>query len=183
MNSKSQIEINWWKHLKDTIGRDEFVKVRQADWEDYNSHLGIDQAEGVGLDYGCGPLSILEFSGKEYDGFDPLAEEYRALSGATLFSSVPDKKYDWVLCANVLDHDPNPEAIIQDIHDHLVDGGILFFEVHFDDRLGNPHYQIFDEQKIEELMRGRFKLAKKEIVRYDETHQSKYWAVYKKENK
>lgn len=151
--SKAELEFNWWKNYYKEQA--DFKAIRKQDWEDRSSFLrGIKEETGLGLDYGCGLLSMLEFSGLKFDAIDPLADKYREIMplGDNYYTDT-DRKYDWIWCINVLDHTENPQELIDDIKNKLKPGGRLYFEVNLDKELGDCHYSLFSKEKIADLIK------------------------------
>lgn len=152
--SKAELEFNWWQnYLKECGGS--FYDIRKQDWEDRSEFLrGIKEESGIGLDYGSGLVSMLEFSGLKFDAIDPLMDRYNELipNKSNYYTDI-DKKYDWIWCVNVLDHTPNPELLISDIKSKLKKGGRLYLEVNIDKSLGDCHYSLFSKEKVFDLIK------------------------------
>jgi SAM-dependent methyltransferase len=175
--NKPEEEFNWWKNFVREKGSD-FSEVRKQDWEDRSKNLlGLRYEKGLGLDYGSGPLSMLEYSGLCFDAIDPLMDKYRTIQELPENYYVDtDKTYDWVLCCNVLDHTDRPDLIIEDIKKKLKPGGHLYLEVNFDDILGNCHFEIYNKEKVDSLI--DLKRDYEITDRIDKDLQTAYYARY-----
>ena len=175
---KSERELNWWKQYYH-MNKERFYDIRNKDWEDRSYYLQEIKGEtGIGLDYGCGLLSMLEFSDLKFDAIDPLMNEYRELMDLPSNYHVDtNKKYDWVWCINVLDHTPYPDVLIKDAIKRLKKGGRLYLEVNLDDVLGTEcHYERFTKEKIDELVTIHKDYEK--IIRNENDKQYYYFAKY-----
>jgi len=85
------------------------------------------------LDLGCGskPYAPL-FVGRceSYVGVDIHVPSKADVLGAGANLPFPDETFDVVLCTQVLEHDPEPECTIEEVHRVLADGGILILSTH-----------------------------------------------------
>jgi SAM-dependent methyltransferase len=100
------------------------------------------------LEVGSGAHGLIFFfEGAERIGVDPLADHYRQLfpswqGRATTIAAfgehLPfnDKRFDVVLCDNVVDHAENPRKIVAEIARVLRPGGLLYFTV-------NVHHPLY----------------------------------------
>lgn len=151
--SKAELEFNWWKNYLKECG-DTFTDIRKKDWADRSKYLrGIEEETGIGLDYGSGLMSMLEFSSLKFDAIDPIMDRYNELiPNKPNYHTDTNKKYDWIWCVNVLDHTKNPQALIDDIKNKLKPGGRLYLEVNLDKDLGDCHYSLFNKEKIADLV-------------------------------
>lgn len=173
--SKAELELNWWKQYYNSLN--DFEEVRKQDWNDRSSFLiGIKEETGLGLDYGSGLLSMLEFSGLKFDAIDPLMERYNEIiTNKENYFTDTDKKYDWIWCINVLDHTENPQALIDDIKNKLKPGGRLYLEVNLDKELGDCHYSLFNKGKINDLIKVEPDYDMEVVV---SENQNYYYAKY-----
>ena len=174
---KSMHEINWWRDFYKK-NRDRFYGIRLDDFIRTSRFFPeIKDEVGTGLDYGCGLLSMLEFSEKEFDAIDPLVDSYREmLELGDNYSLDTNKKYDWVWCINVLDHTETPEILIKDIKKKLKKGGRLYLEVNFDDSLGACHYELYNKDKVNGLV--NLKKEYEHEFRNEPDKQTLYYAKY-----
>jgi len=176
--SKAIEEMNWWKNFYNN-NKENFTNIREKDWFNRSKNLpGLKDEIGVGLDYGCGLLSMLEFSGLKFDAIDPLIDGYREiLALPDNYQKDTNKKYDWILCCNVLDHTDKPEELIADIKNKLKPGGRLYLEINFDDSLGNCHYEIYNKEKVDSLI--DLEMIFETTERIEQDKQTAYYAKYK----
>lgn len=193
MNDKQVHEVAFWKGLVSKLGRDRFLDLRYSDWLDktqfFQEYLQVQK--GKGIDVGSGPVSIFEFSGlKDITAIDPLMDEYKGLvrfpdsevkylqaSGEDI--PFPDQSFDFALCVNVIDHTPDPQKMANEIYRILKPGGILYFEVNFDDYLSPCHYDIWNRDTVYKIM-SKFKLKQFDQVRNNADNQSLFHAIYEK---
>jgi len=95
------------------------------------------------LQIGCACTDIINYLkfGKKYS-IDPLADFYKSkfnldykesnlISGIGEKLPYPDKSFDVVILANVLDHTQNPLKVLSEINRVLKKDGLLYFENHF----------------------------------------------------
>lgn len=181
---KSNIELNFWRGL---YAEGKLEAVREFDYNDNFQHFkDWSKQKGKGLEVGSGLLSMLEFSGKDVISVDPLMSEYDKIyshngiervkmDGENL--SFDDNTFDYAININVIDHTPNPEKMIEEIHRVLKPGGRLYFEVHFDKYLASAHYKLWNEEEVDKHL-GKFELINKKKI--DFATQSKFYAEYKK---
>jgi SAM-dependent methyltransferase len=190
MTTQQVQEVAFWKGLHSQLGEKGFAQLRDLDFVGKTSHFpSFGGQEGLGLDVGCGLVSILEGTGKHFMAVDPLIEEYRkilpldeATYHAMLDGKVPDENecFDWVLCVNVIDHTPDVPLLVSEMHRVLKPGGKLFFEVNFDDRLSPCHYALWDESMVAASLSGKFEQTHRFTERNEPDKQSLYHAEYTK---
>ena len=76
---------------------------------------------------------------------DSIVDEYRSLSEIQLiterFENVELKRedYDFVYCSHTLEHAPSASGMLQQIHDAMKDGSVLFLEVPNLEGIGDPN--------------------------------------------
>lgn len=183
MNSKSDNEFAYWEECTKDLST--FFKNRELDWEDFCCYLpGLSNESGIGLDFGSGAFSVLEFSDLNYVAYDPLMSRYKTLVNTTdnYQDTLPDDIFDWILCVNVVDHDPNPEVILDYVYNHLKDGGKFYFQVQFDSVLyPTCHYSLWDEVMVEKYTINYFKTLHKEDELRPQYNQIRHWVVFEKD--
>jgi len=174
--SKADAELNWWKNYYRE--NKNFKEIRKKDWFDRSKFLtGIENETEIGLDYGSGLLSMLEFSGLKFDAIDPLMDEYKKIMDLpNNYQVQTNRKYDWIWCINVLDHTEDPIGLVEDIKNKLKPKGRLYLEVNMDDNLGGCHYELYTKEKIDKLI--PFKRDYENIIRNEPDKQSYYFARY-----
>jgi SAM-dependent methyltransferase len=146
-----------------------------ADWVDLQLSHVVDslarlapRARGRLLDVGCGD--------KPYEQlFRPYVDEYLGIEHALTFHEtsasargkadmhydgerfpLPDESFDTVLCVQVLEHTPNPHALMTEMARVLGQDGLLILSAPFSFRLHEePHdYQRFSPHGLRELCTG-----------------------------
>ena len=182
MDSKQVGEVSFWRRLHDTLGHDGFMAQRRADYHGRTGWFpGLTDETGRGIDYGCGLVSIFEFSPLDVDAYDPLLPEYREIVPDNIsltYVDEPRGPYDFVFCCNVIDHTPDPDALLADIERILLPGGRLYFEVNFDpDLFEECHWTRWDIAKVREAF-SRWCLVAERVVGGSVSDQSCYEAVY-----
>jgi ubiquinone/menaquinone biosynthesis C-methylase UbiE len=188
MNNQSKNELQFWQNLVNSE-RDHFSFRRANDFKRREAYLEMNLS-GRGLEIGSGCLSMFEFSNaQEVVAIDPLMEEYKQIypldqtgrikyllgDGENL--SFANHSFDWVALFNVIDHTPNPEKMIGEIKRVLKKGGILYFDVNFDDVLSPCHYRLWRIEDVRTLLKD-FKLISEKIVRNDSGSQFNYYGKY-----
>jgi SAM-dependent methyltransferase len=116
-------------------------------------------ASGDFLDLGCGAMPYRPKVIPIVATYDSLDIEARApgvtiLADVQAMPEVPDSCYDTVLCSEVLEHIPRPEAALAEIHRVLRPGGRLLLSVPFLSRLHEePHdYFRYTEHGLKDLL-------------------------------
>lgn len=182
MNNHEKTEIEFWKELYKS--KEDYRAFRRGELATKTKHFpSFKTQEGRGLDVGCGLISILEDSDKEFTAGDPLMDLYQEitnfkgilLDGESL--DFDDATFDWVLCVNVIDHTPNPKKMADEIYRVLKPVGRLYFEVNFDDILGPAHYELWNMDKVRDVM-SKFTLSTSVLERNEPDLQSLYHAEY-----
>lgn len=187
MNSHEQVEIQFWRDLRNHHGSG-YESYRIGELKDKTEHFpSFSKQKGKGLDLGCGLLSVLESSGKKIIAIDPLMNEYFAIfpheNRPVEYKHQPnpneipaeDGEFSWVFCVNVIDHTADPQALVKEIKRVLKKNGKLYFEVNFDDNLSPAHYKIWSKVDIDELFRD-FTVTHEFVERVPEHCQTRYWA-------
>ncbi len=191
MTDQQMHETGFWAGLVQQRGAD----YAQSRWDEYPDKTRYCEPlwtaqEGMGIEVGCGCVSVLENRGKMFVSIDPLMDYYRTLidlspwryrNGDAECIDYPDSCFDWVFCVNMIDHTPDPGKALDEMHRVLKPGGRLYFEVHFDDSLSPAHYGLWNADVVKDAVDSRFGSPLQSItVRLDEHNQSNYWAVYEK---
>lgn len=156
------------------------------------------EQEGLGLEVGCGCLSVLEGCPKRFISIDPLMAEYLAMpawpagiathDNPTCYMQEDAEKlrfkdghFDWVFCVNMLDHTPRPDRAVAEMFRVLKPGGHLYFEVHFDDDLSPAHYGLWNLGTVINTVNVVFGTPLQwKVIRIDSDNQSQCWAVYER---
>lgn len=127
-------------------------------------------ASGDVLDVGCGSMpyrsAVLEVA-ESYDGLDveKRHEDVRFVASATDMSPVPTDAYATVLCAEVLEHVPDPDRAMSEIARVLQPNGRLIMSVPF---LARLHEEPDDYGRYTE--HGLRVLCERAGLRIDEIH-------------
>ncbi len=209
MNDKQVAELAFWKDLYNKSGgRTGFREVRKQDYANktkYFPELEYVREKDVGLDLGCGMISIFEFSSfLDYATIiatDPLLEEYRKITshndvvyqlngettgglyykrqyGSSIFTNA--NYFDWIFCINVIDHTPDSEKLIAEMYRVLKKEGLLFFEVNFDPVLTAPHYKLWNVEEVRKQLHLYFTPSRYNISEGEFAGQKLFWGVFKK---
>lgn len=194
MTSQQEHEIAFWVNLKNSV--QDFYAFRVAEYEEKTRFFPSFKAqEGIGLDLGSGPVSVLDASGRAVVCLDTLCnlykerlaipEEWLALPYEQADGeNIPYKNetFDWVFCINMIDHTPNPEQLVAEMHRVLVPGGTLYFEVHFDEHLHGPHYGLWREISVNRIVCPLFICKNIVIEEVPEHRQKRYWVEFKRKD-
>lgn len=190
MENKQQNELDFWKWLYST--KDNYLEFRKQDAKVKMKHFAnLVNRNGVGVDVGCGLISVFHGMENRVIALDPLMEGYnqilrseddniRYLEASGEEIPFSDGYFDYAFCVNVIDHTPNPDKMASEIKRVVKDGGQIYFEVNFDDELSPCHYAIWDKDKVKEMF-GDLKQVHEVIERNDKDKQYLYHAIY--ENK
>lgn len=199
MTDQQQHETGFWSGLVQKYGPD-YRDFRISEYPDKTKRFEPywSAQQGLGLEVGCGCLSVLEGCGKRYIAIDPLMPEYLAMpawpKGLTANDSpicyeqadaellrFGDGHFNWVFCVNMLDHTPDPNKAVAEMYRVLTPGGHLFFEVHFDDTLSPAHYGLWRLDTVFRTVDSVFGAPlQREVIRVDEDNQFQHWGVYEK---
>lgn len=180
-------EIAFWQGLLAQHGAG-YYAFRTGELEDKTKHFMCWPPEGIGIDVGCGCVSVFEGAGLSLLCVDPLMHEYMEIMPVRLierlrlgYQSTLDGlmpgTYDYAVCINVIDHAEDAEGLVRQLWDLLKPGSLLYFEVNFDDVLGGPHYALWNHELVDEMFR-HWTLLGSELERVEEHRQSRYWATY-----
>lgn len=190
MNDKQVHEIAFWKQIYSE--KENYRSFRKEDGAWKMTHFpDLPNRNGIGLDVGCGLVSVFDGLDNKIVAIDPLMDEYRNIDELVDTKNITYKKmsgeqidyhdnhFDYAFCVNVIDHTPSPEIMALEIHRVLKKGGRLYFEVNFDDDLSPCHYALWDEKKVKTYLKP-FKLVSKVLERNDKDRQYLYHAIYEK---
>ena len=93
----------------------------------------------------------------------------------------PDESFDWAVCWNVIDHTPDSQLLVDEIWRVMKPGSKLYFEVHFDDQLGSPHYGLWRENTIQEHFSSqKWNQTFVNKFRNPDFPQEKYYSIFEK---
>ena len=107
------------------------------------------------LDYGCGTgyfLNICKSNGWNIFGVEPslpAREKAIALTKGHIYSSIEDikeEKIDVITLWHVLEHIPDPNAILQNLSSHLTTNGTIIIAV--------PNYEAYDAETYKDRWAG-----------------------------
>ena len=186
MDNKQENELNYWRWLYST--KQDYIEFRKNDAKEkmkYFSDL-IDR-DGIGIDVGCGLISVFHGMKNNVIALDPLINGYNQIlkvddnikyieaSGEEI--PFPDKHFDYAFCVNVIDHTKNPDKMASEIKRVVKKGGKIYFEVNFDDELSPCHYSLWNEAMVKEMF-GDLKCILKHKDRNDKDKQYLYHAIY-----
>ncbi len=180
-------ELAFWRELVGLHG-EYYVAFRASEYHDKTHRFPSFLAqEGIGIDIGCGCVSVFECSSKKLiEAIDPLAEQYVGLLGKhslkvsmyghDIESLQSNVFLDWAACLNMLDHTPNPALALANIRKLLKPNGRLYFEVHLDSVLSAPHYHLWKEQDVRQLFDAAgFEITWSMIQPVPEHGQERFW--------
>lgn len=193
LSSQQVEEVKFWRNLVRAEGAEGFIRRRRGDfYRHMHNFNGWADLSGLGLEVGTGCFSQLEWANSDMIyGVDPLADEYRTIEpqknknvelmtydGENLKRWENDN-FDWVVCWNVIDHTPNPQAMADEIYRVIYPGGKFYFEVNFDDQLSPCHYGLWNEEIVNKTL-SKFTKLYSQVIRNDADSQSLYYGVYQK---
>ncbi len=192
MNNKQHAEMNFWVNLCNVESGQEFLDRRKKDYSDnIGAYDGKINLNGKGLEVGTGCFSQLEWvKNADIYSIDPLNGEFDQILKVKNKNvkvqtadgeNIPfkDDEFDWVICWNTIDHTPNPQKMANELFRVLKPGGKLYFEVHFDDNLAAPHYDLWNEEKISSVFMGK-KILFRNLFRNDAGSQYKCYIIFEK---
>lgn len=186
MESKQKNELDFWKWLYST--KDDYLEFRKQDAKEKMKHFDISNRNGIGIDVGCGLISVFNGLSNRVVAIDPLLEGYNEIIKHEVDNiryieasgeDIPFKEgyFDYAFCVNVIDHTPNPKKMADEIKRVVRKGGNIYFEVNFDDVLSPCHYELWNKEKVKEMF-GDLKLIKEVEERNEKDKQTLYHAIY-----
>lgn len=188
---QAQAELQFWRDLVKNIGPEYYYAYRVSEYFEKTRYFsGFVAQEGRGIDVGCGCISVFEGSTKNVVCCDALMQYYWDLLPQEVLKKCKvnsvdypaSRSYQWAACINMIDHTPDPAFTLSQIHKSLLPGGMLYFEVNFEEGLAAPHYQVWDERTVQQRLNedsGWRKLGCT-LQNVPEHNQRRYWAVYEK---
>jgi SAM-dependent methyltransferase len=194
LNDKQGHESCFWQsHVERNGGMDGYYAARVAEYDYKTRHFAPywNERLGVGIDVGCGCISVLDSRCNGFLAIDPLMDHYRTFAPVRQCRNLheqadietidrPGGIYSWAMCVNMIDHTPNPDIAIRQIYRILKPGGMLFFQVNFDDDFSPAHYALWNIDKVSEIVDSVFGAPiHGTVIRVHEDNQSQYWAVYR----
>lgn len=185
MNDKELSELQFWQDL--SRQHDDYIGFRSSEYPDKTKYFpDFEKQEGLGLDYGCGLVSIFEGHDKNVIAIDPLMIEYDKVIPVSKLKlphlvpmEFPDNDFDWAFCVNVIDHTPDPALLVREIYRLLKPGGKLYFEVNLETVLHAPHYSLWTPEITNSCFK-EFKLLSDKTVEVPEHAYRQTWRVYEK---
>ena len=154
-------EMAWWHDQIKLLGKEGLRAKRLGlyDKQIVNYPYLVHQ-EGLGLDVGCGPISVFESSDKNIIAVDVLINRYGEivdLSDKIKYINIVDENlpfddslFDYVWCHNVIDHTPDEPLLMSEMIRVLRPGGIFYFHVYLS-KEKNGHYSIWNKERIEAI--------------------------------
>lgn len=187
MEIKQKNEIDFWKWLYST--KDNYLEFRKEDAKEKMKYFDdLVNRGGIGIDVGCGLISVFSGLDNKIVAIDPLLSGYNQIieheednikyleaSGEEI--PFRDDYFDYAFCVNVIDHTPNPKKMADEIKRVVSKGGKIYFEVNFDDNLSPCHYELWNEEKVNELF-GDLKCIFSKKDRNEKDNQYLYYAIY-----
>jgi SAM-dependent methyltransferase len=177
--TKNEYELNYWNNQRDIDMSDRYLKIKSL-W-------GIDTLSGDILEIGAGPRNGLLplFEGNK-TSLDPLNSDYikqgllaprsdiEYITGS-IENTTLNKKYDYVLCANSLDHGESDFSSMNIIKDLLKPRGKFYLLVHLRTReqLNEGHNRFMDLKEYENNLNGFNEIFRK-IYEKDPTGDGDY---------
>jgi len=154
MKDKEEAELQFWIDWFNSYDEAGYRESRMNCYNRVLSYLPeLKDEPGLGLDLGCGLVSMFENTGLNMVAIDPLLEEYQKVylppessvryvtghrdDGIIQF---PDDSFDFIACINVIDHTEHWRSLLREIRRVLKPGGRLYFMVNFDPFLTPPHH-------------------------------------------
>lgn len=189
MENKQKNELDFWKWLYQD--KDNYIEFRKQDAKEKMKYFkDLVDRDGIGVDVGCGLISVFHGMENRVIAIDPLMEGYNQIlrkeddnikyleaSGEEI--PFADEYFDYAFCVNVIDHTPNPDKMAKEIKRVVKRGGKIYFEVNFDDELSDCHYALWNEDKVKEMF-GDLNCIFEQKDRNDKDKQYLYHAIYER---
>ena len=130
------------------------------------------------LDYGCGKAEYMSYIHKAYAG--RIQEWYCYDPGYNRYSTPPSGEFDYIICADLMEHVEDYEETLAKMETHLSKKGIAIFgiaghpdSIEFDDGL-NMHVTLKSAVEWQQLLKKHFG-NKKVILVYNNTNYWESW--------
>jgi|SRR5215471_10066570 len=191
LTSQQRAERDFWSQLVQSVGEEYYYAYRVAEYYEKTKHFpNFLSQKGDGLDYGCGCVSVFEGCARAVRACDPLIPEYVKIYNEEvhyplmrlIYSTTPEGyDYSWIACINMIDHDPNPKLVLDDIWERLAPNGTLYFEVNLEAGLAAPHYSVWDASTPDQIFSPDYWQKQYCVIEPKPEHnQNRYWAEYRK---
>lgn len=195
LTQQQEAELEFWRGLVAAQGEFYYAYRVAEYYEKVRYFPSFLKQDGLGADIGCGCISVFEGSRKAVVALDALAKDYStmirwaapAVLHCPIFPLVDelidagDEHYEWIACINMIDHTPNPEDLLREIHRVLKPEGRMYFEVNLEAGLAPPHYQVWTAGTVHAFESlGLFRETFRYIQDVPEHNQRRYWAEFQK---
>ncbi len=198
LNERQIGELEFWKNEVAKYPGEDYARIRTATMPKLREMWPeLKTVEGTGLDVGCGPSSIFEYSRLALlFAIDPLMEEYQKMytpedstvgyilghedDGILHFQ---ENAFDYMICRNVIDHTAAYRQLLYEMHRTLKVGGTLMFYVNFDAELHPPeHYMLWDYNTVWNEMAAAvgFHMLRGVMLWEEEYERYVFWGVFTK---
>lgn len=198
LNERQVGELEFWQNEVAKYQGEDYARIRTSAlprleemWPELKS------VTGKGLDVGCGPSSIFDYSRLAcLFAIDPLMEEYQKMyipKKSTVFYALnhkddgilhfQDNAFDYMICKNVIDHTASYMQLLYEMHRTLKVGGTLMFNVNFDRELHPPeHYMLWEYTTVwnEMVAAVGFHMLRGHIIWEEEYQRYVFWGVFTK---